>query len=391
MSDLPTPPDETFLLDRAHALTGHINAVAGNAVNGGWEAAAHQLKIIDGEYQELCAAIREKNLYELRDGLADLLFTLSGLAYRCGLPMGEDWMEVVRSNLTKFDRTEDSALLTKTKYQAMGIDTRFVQVEDSEGVHYVTRSSHDQVVNGKAYPKDKWLKSHHFVDTRFMELEEGNLLLPSVESVEAHTKGHLEDTLCQEFKAFLNEAPAKVLYSAIDIIARSAYDYIRSTSMMTRSSVEILAKTFAQSLMRSAFFLDESDRSVVMPSVNTLFGWEPLIQGLDEPYAKRLKRLLVSFQVVLTDIPSFSAGFEEAVTTAFREAASKAPSQFKGAGDSAAFKDWLADRILGFTKDGVRGLSEAVSRGFFGYSLTHGKIVRYYVNAFKVAPEATHA
>lgn len=56
---------------------------------------------IIGEVLELCVAIKSRNIVEVADGLADIMYFLYGAALRFGIPLDEIWEEVHRSNMTK--------------------------------------------------------------------------------------------------------------------------------------------------------------------------------------------------------------------------------------------------------------------------------------------------
>jgi hypothetical protein len=149
--------------------TNLINTLAGNGPNAGWAAADHQLKIITSEWNEFVDdGIKARNLKEVRDGLADLLFTLIGFAHRTGLDFMSDLHDVVESNMTKFDLSADDALRTRDKYAAIGIKTRTKYYEQGETKYYVTLTDGAQTAtDGKEYIDGKWLKSVNFVDVDF--------------------------------------------------------------------------------------------------------------------------------------------------------------------------------------------------------------------------------
>jgi hypothetical protein len=167
-------------LIRAYYDTCEINAAAGNHANAGWDAADHQMKIIESEFKELRdLGVRDRNIKELRDGMGDLLFTVVGMAHRLDIDLIADFAEVVRSNLTKFDYTEEDALLTKGKYAKIGIDVvqTTTQLEDGR-TRWVTFSARDQVdAQGKDYLGGKWLKSHNYQDVELSPLSDDNRLL----------------------------------------------------------------------------------------------------------------------------------------------------------------------------------------------------------------------
>lgn len=172
---------EPSVLDSAWRGTCAINQMAGNFANAGWLAADHQIRIIESEFDELKEGIASRDEKELRDGIADLLFTVIGLAHRLGLPSIADLAEVVRSNLTKFDPTVEDAIKTHAKYQAIGVDTYRVEKFAPDNTScFVTYSTHDQVdTAGKKYIANKWLKSYRWEDVDLEPLAADNQLLTS--------------------------------------------------------------------------------------------------------------------------------------------------------------------------------------------------------------------
>lgn len=154
-------------------LCTEINALAGNAVDPSLATAKHQAKIITLEFEEMQESIEIEDLWRLRDDVADLLFTGYGMAARMGFPADEDFREVCRSNMTKFDLTIEDRVRTAAKYLEKGIETYSVsrQLSPSEPVYYITYSAKDQIgLDGKSYPKGKWLKSVNFQEPLFVEL-----------------------------------------------------------------------------------------------------------------------------------------------------------------------------------------------------------------------------
>lgn len=150
-----------------------LNNLAGNRANGGWDAVDAQLKLIKSEFKELCDAIEARDVENLRGEIADMLVVVLGMAHRLGVDADDDLQEVVLSNLTKFDPSDDPAAVQATvaKHLANGIETVQIEVDDplrapgSDRKLYVTRSAYDQNgKDGKFYPKGKWLKSAAFVE-----------------------------------------------------------------------------------------------------------------------------------------------------------------------------------------------------------------------------------
>lgn len=81
-----------------------------------------------------------------------------------------DLEAVIASNMTKFDRDEESAKATRDKYWAISVDTfqKNQSVSEDEPPYIVTFSAKDQHgYDGKDYPMGKWLKSVNFQDTDF--------------------------------------------------------------------------------------------------------------------------------------------------------------------------------------------------------------------------------
>ena len=172
-------------LTRLAQMTGFqkialLNNLAGNLTNGGWEAADAQIKLIKSEFRELCEdGVEARNIHEVRDGIADMLVVIYGLAHRLGIDADADLHEVVLSNLTKFDPSDTTDVQrTVAKYLNVGVETVQLEVDDplrdegSDRKLYVSKSAYDQNgTDGKNYPKGKWLKSANFVEPEFAPLK----------------------------------------------------------------------------------------------------------------------------------------------------------------------------------------------------------------------------
>ena len=146
-----------------------LNETAGNTNQDSWDSVESQLKFIESEFAELKKALAERDRTGVRDGIADVLVTVHGLAFRLNIDADADHYAVALSNFSKFDETQDSALATKKKYEALNVET-FVRTTkvSNDKVLYVTVSAKDQVGNdGKSYPKGKFLKSVHFQEPSF--------------------------------------------------------------------------------------------------------------------------------------------------------------------------------------------------------------------------------
>lgn len=154
--------------------SAQVNQLVGNLYNSGWIAADKQIGIIESEFLETRDdGIAARNVYELRDGVGDMIFTVLGLAHRCGLNAAEDYAKVVASQYSKFDPTEEDALHTQAKYDALGMQTHYErrQIPGTDDWVYVTFSSADQIDGeGRKCGKGKWLKSYRFAEPVFKAL-----------------------------------------------------------------------------------------------------------------------------------------------------------------------------------------------------------------------------
>lgn len=154
--------------------SAEINQLVGNLHNSGWAAADKQIGIIEAELLETRDdGVNARNVYELRDGIGDLLFTVLGMAHRTGISASSDYKHVVASQYSKFDPTEEDALKTQAKYEALGMVTRYErrQIPGSDQWVYVTFSAKDQIDGeGRKCGEGKWLKSYRFANPVFEAL-----------------------------------------------------------------------------------------------------------------------------------------------------------------------------------------------------------------------------
>lgn len=134
--------------------------------NPKWEQLESQFELIQEELNEIQTAIQEKNIIELRDGIADVLVTTYGLAYRAGQNADTDMKVVHESNMTKFCKDHLEAVKTASKYELIGVD---VQYRNQANGLIAVVSAKDQVGNdGKQYPKGKLLKSINYLEPQFI-------------------------------------------------------------------------------------------------------------------------------------------------------------------------------------------------------------------------------
>lgn len=163
--NLPTNLVALFLECDQDACTDIINQMAGNRVATTPEEIKKQLDIIQSELNEAYKNLNEGNYAGLQDDVHDLKFTASGLGTRLGINTQEEHWEVIFSNLSKFDVTEDDALKTQALYAERGMETHYIVSIWGEYTFYITKSSKDQVNHkGEKVGAGKWLKSYKWQD-----------------------------------------------------------------------------------------------------------------------------------------------------------------------------------------------------------------------------------
>jgi predicted HAD superfamily Cof-like phosphohydrolase len=62
-----------------------------------------RIRLIEEEVAETIKAIRENDIVEVADGLADIIYVVIGTALEFGIPLDLVWAEVQRSNMAKVD------------------------------------------------------------------------------------------------------------------------------------------------------------------------------------------------------------------------------------------------------------------------------------------------
>lgn len=86
---------------------------------------ALKFSLIEEEFKELKKALEEKNPVETVDAICDLQYVLAGFVDCLGLTdvVIEAFKQVHTSNMTKFCKSEEEAILTQNKYTKEGIST----------------------------------------------------------------------------------------------------------------------------------------------------------------------------------------------------------------------------------------------------------------------------
>lgn len=126
------------------------------------------------EFLESCLAKLETSnlsggdVLDLSKTVACLLYVVvSDVADEFGFNILEDQHVVYRSNMSKFDTDIEDATRGLEKFAAQGIKVRIDQTEYLGMKYYVLKSDEDQTVNGKHYPKNKFLKSINYKDAQW--------------------------------------------------------------------------------------------------------------------------------------------------------------------------------------------------------------------------------
>lgn len=162
---LPTELVSLFLEHDQDACTATINQMAGNIIATTPSEIKKQLDIIQSELNEAYKNFNEGNYAGLQDDVHDLKFTASGLGARLGIQTQEEHWEVIFSNLSKFDVSEEDALKTRALYAERGVETYYIVSSWNAYTFYITKSSKDQVnQKGEKIGADKWLKSFKWQD-----------------------------------------------------------------------------------------------------------------------------------------------------------------------------------------------------------------------------------
>lgn len=171
-----------------------FNSLIGNTNSADLSGLDAQFHCIKEEFQELEAALigmkrvaltlsiddpkRESShayfFQELRDGIADVLVTVYGLAHRAGIDADADLEAVNVSNMSKFIKGDGQAAREEAVATAMriGIEARFD--ETANGIWAITSLFDQTGSDGKFYPKGKLLKPSTYKEPVFPD-SQGNV------------------------------------------------------------------------------------------------------------------------------------------------------------------------------------------------------------------------
>lgn len=107
----------------------------------------------------------QEGIRELRDGIADVLVTVYGLAHRAGIDADHDLECVNKSNMSKFLTTENQDAESMEITLRLGIGT--LTHETAPGIFAVTSERDATGKDGKFYPKGKLLKPSTYKEPDF--------------------------------------------------------------------------------------------------------------------------------------------------------------------------------------------------------------------------------
>ena len=146
----------------------HVNEVAGkksgDSIN--WEAARHQYEYQLSELEELRAAIEAKDVDQYRDAIADVIMTTVGHGSINPIPIEEDFLTMAEALMSRFDTTEEDALLTMEKYHQLGLSREHItyrEVMANGKLHFPVLTKRACVDNkGEKYSPNKFLKSYNY-------------------------------------------------------------------------------------------------------------------------------------------------------------------------------------------------------------------------------------
>lgn len=145
-SGIPTPDTQGFKLPQEDRLKLAIS-------------------LVDEEFREFLLCIskvkyEEEEVKQTIDALGDLLWVVISLGMEFNLDMEEVINRIHKSNMSKFDFTEEDAKKTAAKYEEQGIDVVVNKDILNKTSPYVTVRKSD----------NKILKSHNFIEPDFSGL-----------------------------------------------------------------------------------------------------------------------------------------------------------------------------------------------------------------------------
>lgn len=114
---LGTNFEKVLAFNKAFGVTTHTKPQL-DILENEQELINYRLSLVTEEYQELVNAVKDKDLVETIDGLADLLFVTYGFFSSIGIDADKAYDIVSESNMSKLCKTEDEAKKTVELYLA---------------------------------------------------------------------------------------------------------------------------------------------------------------------------------------------------------------------------------------------------------------------------------
>ena len=122
----------------------------------------YRLDLILEEVDELKQAIKDKNMKEIIDSLADIEYVVLGAATAFGFDQNHAFEIVHKSNMSKLCETEQDAIITVNKYKEevpQRYDSPAYRRSD-DGIHWVVYNQSTM----------KILKSHKYIEADFTSI-----------------------------------------------------------------------------------------------------------------------------------------------------------------------------------------------------------------------------
>lgn len=117
---------ETYWIDNLYNDTFTFNDLAGNTTRLSLRDIKSQTKLIIEETNELNDAVEANDPVKVLDGVTDILVVVSGLASKLlalGFDVSTAFEQTAKNNLSKFPRSEKTAISTVDAFKQQGIET----------------------------------------------------------------------------------------------------------------------------------------------------------------------------------------------------------------------------------------------------------------------------
>lgn len=140
-----------------------LQQYAGCKQDNKWSDVIRYMRYLGQEFIEATEAVNSRDVDSFRDAIADMRVLLDAFAACTTINIEADYSEVVAKLKTRFDVTEEDALMTQKKYAQLGVTTEIRYNEESKV--YANIIVKDVTgIDGEFYPKGKFMKSHKFAE-----------------------------------------------------------------------------------------------------------------------------------------------------------------------------------------------------------------------------------